>query len=818
MNAKLAAALTVPADDARAEERDALLERVATMALTADVGMALNSAHDLAACLQSCAESLVAYLDTAAAFIWTVDGSGSVLELQAAAGAAARRTQAFSRIPIATSAIGGLALERRTHRTNYAIDDPRVDNQDWLQREQLRTFVGCPLVVDSRVVGVVAVFGRSPLSEVMMTAITSTTELIALGVARHQAEAARRLLAAIVAHSDDAIFGAQVDGTIMSWNAAAARLFGYAAEEIIGRDASLLCPADRRDEVEAHIATLAGGAPIVAKETLRQRKDGSLLPVSITLSPIRDAQGGVTGVSATMRDISERQTVERTLRESQDRFRLIAETVTQVFWIRDVSTRAIRYVSPAYERIWGRGCATLYADPAAFSESIHPDDRDAVRQTREIERAGGPFEHEYRIVRPDGEVRWIRDRGFPVPATDGGVTQYVGVAEDVTDRRSLEEQLRHSQKMEAIGQLAGGVAHDFNNLLTAILGFSQFLRESLEGDDEKIGDVDEIRRAAERAAMLTRQLLAFGRKQIFAVRVLHLGDVIAELTPMLRRLLGESIDLTTTIDNRGLVKADPGQLQQVLVNLAVNARDAMRDAGRLTISTSDVVLDAAFVRRHPSASIGRHVMLTVTDTGHGMNAETQKRIFEPFFTTKPLGQGTGLGLATVYGIVQQSGGAIWVDSEAERGTTFTVCLPRTEEHEELAGQPAAAAAPAGGSETILLVEDEVLVREYVYKVLSRRGYLVHAFGDPRRAIAYAAANDAPIDLVLSDVVLPDMSGPMMADEVLGCHPEARTLFMSGYADTAIVQQGVLEPGTRFLQKPFTADRIAQKVRDAIDAA
>jgi two-component system, cell cycle sensor histidine kinase and response regulator CckA len=287
---------------------------------------------------------------------------------------------------------------------------------------------------------------------------------------------------------------------------------------------------------------------------------------------------------------------------------------------------------------------------------------------------------------------------------------------------------------------------------------------------------------------------------------------------MLRRLLGESIDLTTTIGNRGLVKADPGQLQQVLVNLAVNARDAMRDAGRLTISTSDVVLDAAFVRRHPSASIGRQVMLTVTDTGHGMNAETQKRIFEPFFTTKPLGQGTGLGLATVYGIVQQSGGAIWVDSEPDRGTTFTVCLPRTEEQEELAGQPAADAAPAGGSETILLVEDEVLVREFVYKVLSRRGYLVHAFGDPLRAIAYAAANDARIDLVLSDVVLPEMSGPTMVNELLAGHPEARTLFMSGYADTAIVQQGALAPGMRFLQKPFTADRIAQKVRDAIDAA
>ena len=391
------------------------------------------------------------------------------------------------------------------------------------------------------------------------------------------------------------------------------------------------------------------------------------------------------------------------------------------------------------------------------------------------------------------------------------------VARDVTEQRSLEEQLRQSQKMEAIGQLAGGVAHDFNNLLTAIQGFAGFLLESIPEPDERRGDVEEIRQAADRAAALTRQLLAFSRKQILMVRVLHMGDVVGELTPMLRRLLGEAVDLRTTLGDRGLVKADPGQLQQVLVNLAVNSRDAMRDSGRLAIETADVVLDETFARQHPSVRPGPHVMLAVTDNGHGMDAETQKRIFEPFFTTKPQGQGTGLGLATVYGIVKQSEGSIWVESEAGRGTTFKIYLPRTDEVEEVSPPAPADARKARGTEAILLVEDEELVRELAHKILTRRGYVVHAIGDPKRAIEYADAHRGAIDLLLTDVVLPEMSGRTMATRISQMHPESKVLYMSGYADHAIVRQGVLESGMSFLQKPFSADQLAGKVRDVLDA-
>jgi CheY-like chemotaxis protein len=329
--------------------------------------------------------------------------------------------------------------------------------------------------------------------------------------------------------------------------------------------------------------------------------------------------------------------------------------------------------------------------------------------------------------------------------------------------------------------------------------------------------VIEIKTAADRAAALTHQLLAFSRKQILAPRVIHLGDVVSAVAPMLRRLIGETIELKTTMTDRGHVKADGGQMEQVLVNLAVNARDAMPNGGRLTIETADVALDDAYVRQHASGRAGPHVMLAVSDTGHGMDAVTQARVFEPFFTTKPMGQGTGLGLATVYGIIQQSGGQVWVYSEVGRGTTFKIYLPRTEEAEHDAGAPAADERPVHGDETILLVEDEEFVREFVHKVLTRHGYAVHAVPDSARAISFARAHHGTIHLILTDVVLADLNGRAMAGQVLTLHPEAKVLYMSGYTDNAIVHQGVLDPDMWFLQKPFAAGALARRVRDRLDA-
>ena len=355
-------------------------------------------------------------------------------------------------------------------------------------------------------------------------------------------------------------------------------------------------------------------------------------------------------------------------------------------------------------------------------------------------------------------------------------------------------------------------------MLTAILGNAEFVQGRPPLDDPARADVDEITKAATRAAALTHQLLAFSRKQVLAPRVLHVGDIVSEITPMLRRLLGETIDLRTTMSDRGHVRADSVQLEQVLMNLAVNARDAMPGGGRLTIETADVVLDEAYAQQHPGVTPGLHVMVAVSDTGHGMDRATRERIFEPFFTTKPVGQGTGLGLATVHGIVNQSGGHIWVYSEVGRGTTFKLYLPRTDEPEDAVDTAAGRSrGRSRATETILLVEDEEVVREFVFKVLDAPGLCGARPAAPKRAIEFAEAHHGPIHLLLTDVVLPEMSGRAMAEILRRAIAEAAVLYTSGYTDDAIVHHGVLDAGMSFLQKPFTADAIIRKVREVLDA-
>jgi len=435
--------------------------------------------------------------------------------------------------------------------------------------------------------------------------------------------------------------------------------------------------------------------------------------------------------------------------------------------------------------------------------------------------SGEKFFVEERIVE-GGDVKWFETLKTPIRDARGLVIGTVGLARDITDRKRAEEQrqvlerrMLETQKLESLGVLAGGIAHDFNNLLTAIQGYATLVSDSLPDHDPRKDDVEEISRASDRAAELTRQLLAFSRKQMFEPRVLEPSRVVKELAPMLRRLVHETIDVTTVAAAKGRVKADPVQLQQVMMNLVVNARDAIGDGGgRITVETADVVLDETYTDTHAVAHTGPHVMLAVSDTGHGMDAQTQARIFEPFFTTKPQGRGTGLGLSTVYGIVQQSNGHVWVYSEVGRGTTFKVYLPVTE---EATMNPVTEPVPQvpHNAAHILLLEDEDAVRRLVMKVLQKRGYIVHAAGRPAEALAMARQGDLRIDLLLTDVVMPDMSGRAVADAVQDLHPNCRVLFMSGYTDDAIVRHGVLHAEALFLQKPFRADDLAQKVSEAL---
>jgi len=560
----------------RRRAQTALLERARLAELTSDVGIALTRGAGLRETLQLCVEALVRHLDVAFARIWTLDEATSTLELQASAGMYTHTDGPHGRVPLGEYKIGVIALERRPHLTNQVVGDPQIHDQEWARREGMVAFAGYPLVVQERVLGVMAMFARHALSEFVPKALASVASAVAVGVERKRAE-------------------------------------------------------------------------------------------------------------------------------------------------------------------------------------------EALRQS--------------------------------------------------------EERLRQAQKMEAVGRLAGGVAHDFNNLLTVITSYSDLLLEDLGSDDPKRDDVVQIRKAAEGAAALTRQLLAFSRQQVLEPKVLDLKATIASTEKLLKRLIGEDVHLITALaPDLGAVKADPGQLEQIIINLAVNARDAMPTGGRLTIEAANVEMDEAYVRGHAPASPGRYVLLALSDTGIGMDEQTKARIFEPFFTTKEPGKGTGLGLATVYGIVKQSGGFIWVYSEPGHGTSFKVYLPRVDEPAEPVATPTTMAEPGRGTETVLVVEDAASVRMVTRQVLERYGYAVLEAPNGETALRLAAKHHGPIHLLLTDVVMPGLSGRQLAEQLAHLRPDMKVLYASGYADHAIVHHGILESGIAYLQKPFTPETLGRRVRQVLDSS
>jgi PAS domain S-box-containing protein len=516
----------------------------------------------------------------------------------------------------------------------------------------------------------------------------------------------------------------------------------------------------------------------------------------------------------------EHHRTKKQLQAAESRYRTLVERLPAITYMAEVGVQGRWFfVSPQIETMLGYTPDDWMADPTLWMTRIHPDDLEiALEAEKRVQETGELYKAEYRMCARDGRILWFRDEGKILPDIAAAKPVMQGVLYDITEYKRLEEQLRQSQKMEAVGQLAGGVAHDFNNLLMIIEAHSDRIREKISPDDSMYADAVEIRNAVVRAASLTERLLAFGRKQLLRPRVLDLSSILHEIGNMIRRLLVENIELEINVEPGLLsVKVDRNQLEQAILNLAVNARDAMPNGGKITISAENTHFEEAQTWRHGSVQPGEYVVLGVRDTGSGMSVETQAHIFEPFFTTKEPGKGTGLGLSTVYGMVKQSEGAISVESEPNRGCTFKVFLPAYEGESIPEETPIAANSSASGNETILLVEDQAGIRDVANDYLLQRGYKVLTAPDGEAAIQVAQSQNQPIDLLVTDLVMPKMGGRQLAARLAEMYPQTKVLFMSGYPDVAVEDLEDSIQDKEILRKPFSLKTLATRARLLLDA-
>ena len=637
--------------------------------------------------------------------------------------------------------------------------------------------------------------------------------------AQRQIQESAARLAAIVASSSDAIIGKTLEGVVTSWNAAAERIFGYSARDMIGDSIFKIIPEELHDAEHQLLARTARGELRELGETVRLTRDGDRIYVSLSVSPIRDPQDRVIGASSIMRDVTERKRAQEMLTQSRERLQLALKAARMGTWHWDVEANTLTW-DEGLERLYDVAPGETITSHEQFLQRVHAEDRPYVQQSleRAVQGLGG-LDYEFRIVLPNGRIRWLADQGRVVRDLEGKALSLTGICLDITERKQVEERLRQAQRMESVGQLAGGIAHEANNMMSVVLGCADYVLQRSDLSEPVRQDVEQIWRAAKRTAGVTQQLLAFSRRQVLQPQVLDLNDTVRGLEAILSRTLGESSGLRLHLSPQlGKVRADPGQLEQVLINLALNARDAMSDGGRLTIETMNVLLDDRYVAGKPVDTLkpGEYAALIVTDTGHGMDPATLGKIFEPFFTTKEVGEGTGLGLSTVYGIVKQSGGFIWAYSEPGLGTTFKLYFPLIE-FSEGAVERALPTPPGRPEEVVLIVEDESMVRNIMARTLRDSGYTVVEASDGREALALLDARGGAVHLVVADVVMPGMGGREMSAKLAERWPQVPVLFTSGYTGLDVVRRGLMEEGCEFIQKPLAPEALIRKVRQMVSS-
>jgi PAS domain S-box-containing protein len=747
-------------------------------------------------------------------------------------------------------------------------------------------------------------------------------------------------------HVVDGIITTNEHGEVTTFNAAAERIFGYAAQEVIGQNIKMLMPEPYYGEHDGYIANYirTGQAKVIGfgREVVGRRKDGSVFPMDLAISEFRKGQTRCfTGI---IRDITQRKRAEEQVREADERVLELTAHIHEVLWVIDAKESKVLYISRGYEQMWGRSCQSLIDNPKSYMEGVHPLDQEMMICENDAMLKTGFIDVECRVLRPDGCVRWVWIRGYPVlekgqivrlvgiieditekkrlamerdallsrfqlhierlplayvlfdndlriidwnltaeqifgytkeemlgteppfekfvPRSfrqetqailsrirlgdvqahstnenltkdgrtitcnwfntpllddDGNFTGLLCLAQDVTERKALEAQFLQAQKMEVVGQLAGGVAHDFNNLQAVIMSCCQLLDDDAPFSGNSRELVEDIYKAASRAANLTRQLLAFSRQERHRPRVLNLNEVVTDAITFLDHVIGEDVALHSNFcANLWPAKIDDGQMNQVIMNLAVNARDAMANGGTLTIETANVEVDEAYLQARQDVKTGSYVVLSISDTGCGMDEKTKARIFEPFFTTKEAGKGTGLGLATVFGIVKQSGGHIAVHSKVGKGTTFKVYLPKHEAAVEAHTENESQRALSSGEQTVMVVDDEDAIRNFACRILQSEGYTVLQARNGEEALRLYERHESPIHLLLTDVMMPKMGGRQLYDQLRVAQPDLNVLFMSGCTEGTVLRQGVLENETTFIEKPFLFAALATAVRDALN--